>query len=348
MYPVLDPRTSTATMLAARVTDDAPGSLRVDEIPRPIAGPAELLVRVHAVGLNQIDLNVMDGKGPGAAAALPRTIGIDPAGEVVAHGDGVADERVGTRVAVKPNIACGACAYCDRGEEADCAAQKIVGVHREGGAAQYVVVPAANAFDIATLDYAVAAAAVHSAPIALHAIETAGGTGPGERVLITGASGSVGTAAAQIARHLGAAVVTASRSVSADETSIRYADDDELETILRERHPGGFDLIVDASGHAGVTGAAIGALRWRGRAVLCSASVASELAVDARLLYLRRLSVLGVGSADYAQVRRGLDLVIEGVVHPTIAARFPLGDAADAVDHLRDRRTSGKVILDVA
>lgn len=346
MYPVRDPRTSTATMLAARVVAERPGALEVGEAPLPVAGPTELVVRVRSVGLNQVDLNVMDGVGPGAAAALPRTIGIDPSGEVVAQGDEVRGDRIGTRVVVKPNIACGACRYCGLGEEADCTDQKIVGVHRDGGAAQYVAVPAANAFDIGDLEYVVATAAVHSAPIALHAIDAAGGTGPGERVLVTGASGSVGTAAAAIARHLGADVVTASRSATGPD-AIRYADAAGLADVLRERADDGFDLVVDASGHAAVAAAAVGALRWRGRAVLCSASVSSGLALDARRLYLRRLTVRGVASADYDQVRRGLELVRSGVVRPAIAARFPLADIDKAVAQLQDRHVSGKVVIDV-
>jgi D-arabinose 1-dehydrogenase-like Zn-dependent alcohol dehydrogenase len=316
--------------------------------PRPAAG--ELAVRVETVGVNQLDLNVIAGHGPGAAAKLPRVLGLDPAGTVVSVGEGVDPARVGERVVVKPNISCGSCPRCIAGREADCPAQSVVGVHRDGGAAEVVIVPARNAFDRGALAADVATAAVHSVPIVLNAIETAGVTA-GDRVLVTGAGGTLGRAAVQLAVHFGGEVVAASRSALETPVggrAVRASDAASLAVALTTAFPDrrGFDVVVDVSGHGPTLGAGIAALGWDGRAVFCAASVDPRLELDLRDFYLQRKRLVGVASADYAQVRRALDLVRAGVVVPAIADRYPLHEIARAYREFPGS-TPGKVIIDV-
>lgn len=106
--------------------------LTVTETDVPAPGDGEVLVRVETVGVNQLDLNVIAGVGPGAQAQLPRILGIDPAGEIVAVGTDVDQKRIGQTVVLKPNIPCGLCGYCEADDEADCPNQTVVGVHRDG------------------------------------------------------------------------------------------------------------------------------------------------------------------------------------------------------------------------
>ncbi len=101
--------------------------LTLQETAEPTPGEGEVLVRVDTVGVNQLDLNVIAGIGPGAQAQLPRILGIDPAGEIVAVGAGVDRRRIGQAVVVKPNIACGTCAHCLAGDEANCPKQTVIG-----------------------------------------------------------------------------------------------------------------------------------------------------------------------------------------------------------------------------
>ncbi|MFD4423125.1 alcohol dehydrogenase catalytic domain-containing protein [Agromyces sp. NPDC058484] len=337
-------------MLAAVLTTHGLDGIVVAEVDAPRPAPGEVAVRIETVGVNQLDLNVIAGHGPGAVAKLPRVLGIDPAGTVIAVGEGVDPARIGERVVVKPNISCGECARCLAGREADCPAQTVVGVHRDGGAAEVVVVPGRNAFDREGIAADVATAAVHSVPIVLNAIETAGVVA-GERVLVTGASGTLGRAAVAIAAHLGAEVVAASRSepaAPAGVRAIRATDAAALAARLGAAPPGGtgFDVVIDVSGHAPTLAAGIAALGWGGRAVFCAASVDPRLEIDTRDFYLRRKRLIGVASADYAQVRRALDLVRAGVIEPIIAARYPLHEIGRAY---REFPTSnvGKVIVDV-
>jgi D-arabinose 1-dehydrogenase-like Zn-dependent alcohol dehydrogenase len=339
------------TMAAACLTAfDGPGGLEVRSVPVPRPGPDEVVVAVHTVGANQLDLNTMRGLGPGAAATLPLVLGVDPAGVVVDQGDRVRGERRGQRVVVKPNIACGTCRFCRARHEADCPSQRVVGVHRPGGAAQFVAVPAGNAFAIGDLDFPVATAAVHSVPIALHAINAAGGVDRTATVLVTGATGAIGSAAVQLARDAGARVLAASTSRLVDLAGaepLRYQGPQDLVEAVRAAAPDGVDLAVDGTGSGAVMGAAVRSLAWKGTLVVCGASVDRDLPVDARDLYLRRRTVRGVASADYAEVEHALRLIAGGAVRPMVGPRFPLTGIRAAYAAVADRARHGKVIVDV-
>ncbi|TQM11597.1 alcohol dehydrogenase catalytic domain-containing protein [Pseudonocardia kunmingensis] len=339
-------------MRAACLTSFAgPDGVRVCEVAAPSPGPDEVLVAVSTVGANQLDLNTMRGLGPGAQTPLPLVLGIDPAGTVVAQGAGVDGDRRGERVVVKPNISCGQCAYCRREQEADCPSQTVVGVHRAGGAAEYAAVPARNAFDIGQLDFEVATAAVHSVPIALHALRAGGRLDPGAAFLVTGATGAVGSAAVQLGRHVGARVVAASTSRAVAGSGVRavhYDGPASLVEQVRRLEPAGVDLALDTSGHGDVIGAALQCLGWKGRLVVCSASLAKDVCVDARALYLNRQSVIGAASADYHEVSEALRLVTTGAVRPAVGRRFGLAEMGEAYAAIGDRAREGKVVVHVA
>lgn len=333
-------------MRAAVLSRHDLGGLTVAETVVPTPGIGDVLVRVDTVGVNQLDLNVIAGTGPGAQAQLPRILGIDPAGEIVAVGADVDPQRLGQAVVVKPNIACNVCAHCQAGDEADCPRQTVVGVHRDGGAAEFVSVPARNAIDRRGLDAAQATAVVHSASIVINAVRTVALT-TGERVLITGAGGTLGRAAVAIALARGADVVAASRralTVLGEEQIIQAPDAAALAAAVSRGE--GFDVVLDVSGHAPTLSAGISALRWGGRAVFCAASVDSDLRIDARDFYLRRKRLAGVASARYDDVAEALALAAAGALPSLVGSRYAFDDVATAY---RDfpRKGEGKVIVDV-
>ncbi|MFE6996509.1 alcohol dehydrogenase catalytic domain-containing protein [Microbacterium sp. NPDC057659] len=321
--------------------------LIVRDIPDPQPGPGEVAVRVETVGVNQLDLNVIAGVGPGARARLPRVLGIDPAGTITAVGEGVDAGRVGESVVVKPNIPCGNCSACIADHEEDCPRQIVVGVHRDGGAAEIVIVPARSAFDRRGLDAAQASAVVHSAAIVLNAAEAVG-LGSSDRVLVMGAGGTLGRAATAIALHRGADVVAASRRPLrrvGDERTVTAPDTVALEAALG-RLGTEFDVLLDVTGNAPTLGIGIAALGWGGRAVFCSASVSSDLRIDARDFYLRRKVLRGAASAGYRHVAEALDLAASGVIPDLVGQRHPLADIAQAYTAFPTKK-DGKVIIDV-
>ena len=347
-----------AARLSDRLSDHLPDRLRVEESGRPVTGQDEVLVQVHAVGVNQLELAVMNGARLGPPALLPRTVGIDPAGVVVAQGGAVVGDRVGERVAVKPNVPCGECGFCADGAEADCRRQQVVGVHRDGGAADYVAVPARVAIPIpGQVPFTVAAAAVHSVPIALHMIRRAGGVRPGDTVLVTGATGALGCAALQVAAALGGKVLAgALNDEPVDDLPglgatavLTYGRDDAggLAEQVRGHAPDGVAIAIDATGSGPLISAGVRSLAWAGQAVFAAALPGARLDLDPRELYTRRLTLHGSAAADYADVRDGLALVADGTVKPPVAAEFPLPEVADAYAMAGRRDHVGKVVLHV-
>src|SRR4051794_5739747 len=148
----------------------APGRAELVEVPRPDPGPDELALRVLAAGVCHTDLALMRN---GSAAVAPVTLGHEIVGTVTAHGYGVGAPALGTRVAVYELLGCGDCRACARGEDNLCRAAppQVPGVTRDGGMAEYVVVPARNVVDIEGLDPAEAAPLTDAGMTALHAIE---------------------------------------------------------------------------------------------------------------------------------------------------------------------------------
>ena len=116
--------------------------LAVRDLPRPELERADdVRVRVHAAALNRLDLFVVDGL-PGVSYSFPHIVGSDGAGVVESVGPAVSRVRVGDRVMINPGLSCGRCAACLEGEESLCATFRVLGEHRAGTAAEYVVVPA--------------------------------------------------------------------------------------------------------------------------------------------------------------------------------------------------------------
>jgi NADPH:quinone reductase-like Zn-dependent oxidoreductase len=318
-----------------------PDGLAVTGRPEPRPAPGEVLIEVHAVSASRLELEqTMTGTGLGAVVRLPRVLGMDPAGVIVGTGDGVDPARAGQRVVVKPNLVCGECGYCRAGVEADCPGQGVLGVHRDGGAAQLVTVPAALAFPIAAaLDFATAAAAVHSVSVALHMLRAAGDP---DSVLVLGASGAVGAAAVQLARQAGATVLSAVSAPGQDQ--IGYQD---LAAAVRSTAPDGVRAVIDTTGDGTLLSAAIDTLGWKGTAVTC-ASRNGPAQVDPGALYRWRRSLTGVAGTDFADVKDALALVADGTVTPRIAATFPLTDAKAAYTALADRTRPGKIIMQLS
>src|SRR5215471_20986240 len=120
-----------------------PGKFALRDVPEPAAEPEDVVVRVHACGLNHLDLWLEEAGLP-IPIQLPRTPGGEVAGEIVQTGAQVTDWKVGDRVAVQSNLFCGKCEFCQRGEESMCLFGQLLGVQVDGGFAEKVAVHARN------------------------------------------------------------------------------------------------------------------------------------------------------------------------------------------------------------
>src|SRR5215469_8235277 len=122
------------------VAQGAPGKFKFTDVADPVPKQGEVVVRVRACGLNRLDLWVEEGQLP-VPVALPRIPGGEIAGEIALVGERVTEWRKGQRVAVQSNIFCGECEFCLRGQESLCLKGELLGVQRDGGFAEKVLVP---------------------------------------------------------------------------------------------------------------------------------------------------------------------------------------------------------------
>ncbi len=329
--------------------------LRSSTIDAPVAGPGEVLVEVVAVSASRLDLAALGPSAMGRENSFPRTLGGDPAGVITAVGDGVEASRVGSRVVVKPNLFCGECAECVGGAEADCRSQVVLGVRRDGGAAETVAVPARSAFELPdSVSFVDAAAAVHTFPVALHMIRVAGGISVGDSVVVTGAAGGVGTAAVQLVTALGGRAV----AVVQDEAQAVFIDDLQAHAVARvdertlteavqEGCPEGANLVIDTTGVAAVFGEAIETLGWRGRAVTCAGGSEPRLSLDTGAFYRGRRALFGSAASDVRDVVDCLDLLSAGSISPKIGRVHPFDEFRRAYASLADPTRNGKVVIQV-
>lgn len=347
-----------ATMRAIALTAfGGPEHLAPVELPMPAPAPGEVLVRVHTVAANRQDTFTMRGLAQREQVPLPHVLGIDPAGVVVALGEGVTGLAVGDRVVAKPAVACGTCPDCLAGDDDACPAARNIGVHRHGGMAEYVTIPAQNAFAIpAGLPFAEATAAAHSFPVALQLMRSRAGLRAGETVLVTGAAGAIGSAAVQLAKVLGCRVIAAAggerktayvRTLGAD-LVVDYAATPEFAPLVREVAPGGVDLYVESAGNPAIWKESLRTLARRGRAAVCGSHAGPLVELDLNWLFRMRASLLGGSGASLVTQRDALDLVAAGKLRPHVDRVLPLAEAREAFGILARRENLGKVVLEVA
>jgi L-gulonate 5-dehydrogenase len=191
------------TMKAIYVRE--PHCLEIVEPAEPKTGSGELLVRVRAAGICGSDMHIYHGTNP--LAKYPRVIGHEFAGEVAAVGEGVAGFSVGDHVAVDPVTSCGRCYPCSIGRHNVCAKLSVFGVHRDGGMAEFVAVPADNAHRVPEDWSWEKAAMVEPFSIAANVLSRTQCTG-GDRVLVMGA-GPIGLTVVMGAVLTGASVAVA-------------------------------------------------------------------------------------------------------------------------------------------
>jgi 2-desacetyl-2-hydroxyethyl bacteriochlorophyllide A dehydrogenase len=263
-------------MKAVRLT--APGRpLELQHIPTPAIGPKDILVKVKAAGICRSDMHYRAGVSP--VFPLPMTLGHEVAGVVERVGAEVTTVTAGERVCLHYLVTCGDCEYCVAGAEQFCPTGQMIGKHRNGGFAEYIAVPARNAFRLPDeIPFTQGAIMMCSSATALHALKKAEIV-PGDRVAIIGAGG-LGMSAMQIAKAFGALDVFA---VDIDPMKLEMAagfgaipidnrKGDAVAEIRRQTGGRGVDAAVELIGLPATIRQAIELLGVMGRAVVVGLS----------------------------------------------------------------------------
>jgi L-iditol 2-dehydrogenase len=234
-------------MLAARL--HSPGRMLVEDIPRPVPGPHDLLVRVEACGICGSDRHMFRGEYP---TARPVTLGHEFSGIVEVAGDAVEGFSIGTRITGDPNVACGQCEFCRAGRPNLCPSLSPIGVMRDGGFAEYVLVPQGQAVDLPDGLDPRHGAFCEPVSCCIHAIDVAR-IPPGGSVLILG-GGVIGLLMVQLARLAGARDIVLStrqaprRALALELDATAVADPAGGDAAIAALLPGGADVVFECAG----------------------------------------------------------------------------------------------------
>ena len=341
------------------LTIDAHGGLDQlrfrDDVPTPeIDAADDVRVRVHAAALNHLDLWVVRGV-PGVRISPGWILGSDCAGVVDAVGSAVTSIRVGDRVVLNPGVSDRTCEYCRTGDNPLCLRYAILGEHRPGALADFVVVPAANVLPIpSTVSFETAAAFPLATLTAWRMVVSRAQVRATEQVLIRGIGGGVAQASLQIAKSRGARVWVTSgsdakleraRALGADELLNHHTQDVAKEVRARTGKRG-VDVVVDCVGEA-TWASSLGALGKRGRIVTCGGTSGPNLQTDVRRLFWNQWTIMGSTMGSDAEFAVIVDALRAGRLEPPVDSVYPLERGVQAFARLQSGEQFGKVVVAV-
>ncbi len=325
-----------------------------ESAPEPTVGAGEVKVRVRACALNHLDIWVRNGI-PAYKTPLPHILGSDISGEVAEVGDGVRGWGKGDEVILYPVVSCGKCRYCKVGRENLCVEVQVIGAHRAGGYAEYIVVPERNLLHKpVNLSFEEAAAFPLVFLTAWHMLITRARLQPGEWTLVMGGGSGVGSAAVQIAKMRGALVIaTAGSAPKLEQCRALGADfvidhnDPDWHKQVREATEGeGIDVVFEHVGQA-VFDACIRLLAKGGRLVTCGATTGGEARFDIRYVFSRELEIHGTYIGTRAELEQILPHMVHERLRPIVDSVYDLSDARAAHAKLESRDFFGKIVLRV-
>ncbi len=316
------------------------------DVPTPKPGPGEVLIRVGGAGINNTDINTRiawysDGEAGswgGPPLKLPLIQGADVCGEIVGLAQGVPISRIGERVLVRT--------MQPRPTDADPKAFVVIGSEYNGGYAQYVTAPSQDALAIKS-DWT---------DLELGSIPCAYSTAEGiidrtelgaERVIITGASGGVGTAAVQLAKRRGAYVIAISGEAKAAEVQSLGADEvlDRNADLTKALGKNSIDVAVDVVAGAGFE-SLIDVLRPGGRYGTVGAIGGPLVTLDVRSLYLKDLSLFGATYQDPAIFENLVGYIERDEIRPFVSKTYGLSEVVQAQQAFVAKKFVGKLVLD--
>lgn len=321
-----------------------PEVLHIEEVPDPSPPPGWVLIAVAAVSVNRtLDLVVRAG-GYARPVRLPHILGVDPAGTIVAVGEGVKHRKLGDRVVTTPIVK--AATATD--------APVLLGVQAPGGYAELVTVPEEITYLIPDgLGFAEASVVGRHAPMAFHLLDEKARLSAGQSVLVMGAAGGLGGAGVQVARLLGAKVIAgagsdervASALENGAEHGINYRAQDLEKEVMRLTDGKGVDVVFENIADPGLFPKALASLARGGRLVTAGSHGGGTVPLDITRLYMRQLSVLGSTRQKPIDTTRSLEAAAAGQISVNISRVLPLEAASEAHTLLEAGETSGKIVL---
>ena len=327
-----------------------------EDFPDPVAGRDEVIVDIKYCGINHLDIWTRQGIGAAAGKKirLPHICGCDIVGTTPAI--------KGQRVMIYPGVFCGKCRYCtsssnnnngNNKRENLCNQFAIIGGFSDynGGYAEHVAVPEKNVIRLpSALEDEAAATLAVSYLTAWNMLQTNGASRK-KKILVYGASGGVGMATIQLAKALGATVITTvsgnSKHDFAKKLGAHYIIDrtrqdiaDEVKKIVSA----GVDIVIDHVG-AATWATSIASLRQGGRMAVCGMTSGNEATVPVRMFYTKQIVMVGSLLGTRAQLQELINFVMRKKIQPVIDSVFPLQDAKEAQKKMEAGMHTGKILL---
>jgi len=330
---------------------DSPGKVRVTEVPDPVIGPEDVLIAVKAAGICGTDIHIYEGD---FIADYPLIPGHEFAGQVIDVGEAVQNFKPGDRVAVDPGVFCRRCSFCRENRENFCANFRAYGVHFNGGFAEMAAIKEENVCRIDGLSY-LEGAMVEPIGCGIHGIRQVG-IDLGDHVLIFGC-GPIGLILMQLCKNSGAATLTLvdlveekldlAKKLGATNALLAGYD---LPAKLRELHPEGFQVVIDATGSPSVVQDMFNYVRDRGRLLffgVCPSEAKVE--ISPYDVYKRELKIYGTFALLHT-ASAAIEMIREKKINAEILVshRFPLEDFMTALNMMLEKVGSMKIIIEPA
>ena len=327
-----------------------------EDVPTPEPAGGEVLIAVDAAGINNTDIWTREGAygtedDPATASGwrrgnpmrFPRIQGADIVGRIVGVGGGANASRIGERVIVDNALYSG-------GEEG-LVNSGLIGSERDGGFAEYVAVPAENAHaiesDLSDAELATFPTAYVTSLRMLNRARVAAG----ETVLVTGASGGVGSGLVQLARLRGARVIALVSSGKEDQaralgTELVITRDTRNLPAAVAKATGGLpiDVVADVVGGDAFADL-LNVLRPMGRYVTAGAIAGPVVGLDLRTLYLKQLELIGSTMGTHEEFASLVEHIASGRIKPLLARTYPLSDLRQAQRDFMNKNFFGKLVL---
>lgn len=329
-----------------------PEKLSYEDMPRPVIGAEEVLVRVKACALNHLDIWIRQGN-PAYQMPLPHISGSDIAGVVEEVGGDATGVNVGDRVFVSPGLSCWRCEFCLAGRDNFCRTYSLIGAMTHGGYAEYVTVPFRNVLPIPeNLSFEQAASFPLVSVTASHMLFERARLQHGETVLVMGGGSGVGSMAVQLAKLAGARVMT---TVGSDEkipkavvlgadAVINHTNEHVAERVKLLTEGKGVDVVIEHIGPQ-VWETCLQALSKGGRLVTCGATTGAEVKLDLRAAFSRQLTIKGSYMGTRAELVKAAELMGQKRLIPVVDRTFPLKEAKAAQELMLSRKFFGKIVL---
>jgi len=313
------------------------------DYPMPVADAGHVVIRVKAASFNYHDVFTVRGM-PGIKVPLPVVIGLDMAGEIAELGSGVSTWKAGDRVLVNP-------LNKQKG---------LMGEMLDGGMAQYCRVSADQLIGMPDgVEFEEAAALPVAYGTAHRMLITHQTVKAGDRVLILGASGGVGTGCVILAKHLGAHVIACTSS-AAKEQKLKALGADEVLNVnevdfsrwavekygkpQRRTYEGGVDVVINFTG-GDTWHPSLRCLKRGGRLLVCGATAGYDPKEDLRYIWSFELKIIGSNSFYDEDLRALMSMIAEGKFRPVIDKVLPLEEAREGLRLIAEREVIGKVVV---